>query len=85
LNDVLTVCVDVQYGSHNLSEDSPVGHTVLTITATDADDPDSGSSLIEFHISAGNDDEVFTVETDGAGVGHLVIAKVQYLYSHLFV
>lgn len=50
--------------------------TVVTIRASDADDPDSGSSLIEFHISAGNDEEAFTVETDGKGVGHLVIAKV---------
>uniref|UniRef100_A0A4W6CJB6 RAD54 homolog B n=1 Tax=Lates calcarifer TaxID=8187 RepID=A0A4W6CJB6_LATCA len=34
-----------------------------------------GSSLIEFHISSGNDGNVFAVETDGKGVGHLVIAK----------
>lgn len=63
------------YGSHSLSEDTPVGHTVLTIRATDADDPDSGSSLIEFHITAGDDDELFVVETDGKGVGHVVVAK----------
>ncbi|XP_074509842.1 cadherin-17 [Sebastes fasciatus] len=63
------------YGSHTLSEDTPVGHTVLTIRATDADDPDSGSSLIEFHITAGDDDELFVVETDGKGVGHVVVAK----------
>uniref|UniRef100_A0A8C5ECQ4 Cadherin domain-containing protein n=1 Tax=Gouania willdenowi TaxID=441366 RepID=A0A8C5ECQ4_GOUWI len=62
------------YGSVTLAEDSPVGHTLVTIKATDADDPDSGSSLIEFHIS-GDEDEVFTVETDGKGVGHLVVAK----------
>ncbi|XP_035019448.2 cadherin-17 [Hippoglossus stenolepis] len=63
------------YGSHTLAEDTPVGHTVVTITATDADDPGSGSALIEFHISAGNDDDVFAVETDGKGVGQLVIVK----------
>ncbi|XP_049902789.1 cadherin-17 [Epinephelus moara] len=63
------------YGNHTLAEDTAVGHTVLTIRATDADDPDSGSSLIEFHITAGDDDEVFAVETDGKGVGHLVVAK----------
>ncbi|XP_037640297.1 cadherin-17 [Sebastes umbrosus] len=63
------------YGSHTLSEDTPVGHTVLTIRAADADDPDSGSSLIEFHITAGDDDELFVVETDGKGVGHVVVAK----------
>ncbi|XP_023256576.1 cadherin-17 [Seriola lalandi dorsalis] len=63
------------YGNHTLAEDTPVGSTVATIRATDADDPDSGSSLIEFHISAGNDDDVFAVETDGKGVGQLVIAR----------
>lgn len=76
----MSVFVCVQYGNHTLAEDSPVGHTVLTITATDADDPDSGSSRIDFHITAGNKDDVFFVETDGNGVGHLVIAKVQYLH-----
>uniref|UniRef100_A0A8C9WY80 Cadherin 17, LI cadherin (liver-intestine) n=1 Tax=Sander lucioperca TaxID=283035 RepID=A0A8C9WY80_SANLU len=63
------------YGSHTLAEDTSVGYTVLTISATDADDPDSGSSFIEFHITAGDDDHIFVVETDGKGVGHLVIAK----------
>ncbi|XP_062278507.1 cadherin-17 [Scomber scombrus] len=62
------------YGSLTLQEDTAVGHTVLTIKATDADDPDSGSSFINFQIRGDNDD-VFTVETDGKGVGHVVIAK----------
>lgn len=75
------VCVCVQYGDVSLAEDTPLGHTVLTIKATDADDPDSGSSRIEFHITAGNDDGVFTVETDGKGTGHVVIAKVRYLQA----
>lgn len=66
----------LQYGTYNLTEDTPVGHTVLTIRATDADDPDSGSSHIEFHVSAGDDDELFAVKTDGKGVGYVVIAKV---------
>lgn len=81
LSSCFSVCVRVQYGSHTLAEDTPLGHTVLTIKATDADDADSGSSLIEFHISAGNDDDVFAVETDGKGVGQLIIAKVGCLHS----
>lgn len=79
ISHAVSVCVGVQYGSHTLQEDTPVGHTVLTIKATDADDPESGSSFINFLISAGNDDDVFAVETDGKGVGQLVIAKVWYL------
>lgn len=71
-----------------------MGHTVVTIRASDADDPDSGSSLIEFTITAGDDEGIFTVETDGKGVGHLVVVKVPYLpqkhtqimsYNNLFV
>lgn len=69
------MCIDVQYDSHTLPEDTAVGHTVLTIKATDADEPDSGSSLINFNIS-GDDDGVFTVETDSKGTGYVVIAKV---------
>ncbi|KAM6995239.1 cadherin-17 [Tautogolabrus adspersus] len=75
VNNELPLFEKNDYGTHTLAEDIDVGHTVMTISASDGDDPDSGSSLIEFHISEGNDDEVFAVETDGKGVGHLVIAK----------
>lgn len=59
-----------------MAEDIAVGHTLLTIRATDNDEPDSGSSLIEFHISSGNEDGYFAVETNGTGEGHVVVAKV---------
>ncbi|XP_077577144.1 LOW QUALITY PROTEIN: cadherin-17 [Stigmatopora nigra] len=75
VNNELPVFEKNDYGSYTLSEDADVGHTVLSISASDDDDPDSGSSFIEFHISAGNDDGVFNVETDGSGIGHVVIAK----------
>lgn len=76
----MSVCACVQYVNYTAAEDTPVGYSVVTIRATDADDPGSGSSRIEFHITAGNDDDVFSVETDGSGVGYLVIAKVQYSF-----
>lgn len=75
VNNELPLFERNDYGSHSLAEDAPVGHTLVSIRATDADDPGSGSSRIEFHISEGNDDKVFAVETDGDGVGKLVIAK----------
>uniref|UniRef100_A0A667XGU3 Cadherin 17, LI cadherin (liver-intestine) n=1 Tax=Myripristis murdjan TaxID=586833 RepID=A0A667XGU3_9TELE len=75
INNELPLFEKNDYGSHTLAEDTPVGHTVLTLKATDADDPGSGSSRIEFHISAGNDDEVFAIETDGDGEGRLVVVK----------
>ncbi|XP_040021999.2 cadherin-17 [Gasterosteus aculeatus] len=75
INNELPLFEENNYGGHTLSEDTPVGHTVVTIRASDADDPDSGSSLIEFTITAGDDEGIFTVETDGKGVGHLVVVK----------
>lgn len=72
----------VKYGNSTLAEDTPVGHTLLTIRATDADDPGSGSSLIQFLITAGNENEVFRVESDDTGVGHVVLAKVQNTKIH---
>ncbi|XP_061572767.1 cadherin-17 [Cololabis saira] len=75
VNNELPLFEKKDYGSQTLAEDTPVGHTVVTIKATDGDEPGSGVSIIEFHISAGDDDERFIVETDGNGVGHLVVAK----------
>ncbi|KAF7669711.1 hypothetical protein LDENG_00147260 [Lucifuga dentata] len=75
INNELPLFEKSDYGNHTLAEDTPVGQTVLTIKASDADDPGSGSSLIEFHISSGNDDDMFAIETDGSGVGKLVVAK----------
>ncbi|XP_029360941.1 cadherin-17 [Echeneis naucrates] len=75
VNNELPLFEKTDYGNYTLAEDTPVGHTVTTISATDADDPDSGSAFIEFHISAGNNGDVFAVETDGNGVGQLVIAR----------
>ncbi|XP_014862605.1 PREDICTED: cadherin-17 [Poecilia mexicana] len=70
------------YGNHSLPEDTEVGVTVLTITATDTDEPDTGSSYIRFEISSGNEGDVFTVESDGKGVGYVVIAKPLDFESH---
>lgn len=75
VNNELPIFERKDYGSHSLAEDTPVGHTLVTIKATDADEAGSGSSQIEFHISEGNEDGVFAVEGDENGVGKLVIAK----------
>lgn len=75
VNNEMPLFEQDDYGTYTLAEDIPVGHTVVTIKASDDDDPDSGSSRIEFQISEGDDDNIFTVETDGNGVGHLVIVK----------
>ncbi|KAM9353461.1 LOW QUALITY PROTEIN: cadherin-17 [Symphorus nematophorus] len=75
VNNEMPLFEKSDYSSEPLPEDTPVGQTVLTIRATDADDPDSGSSVINFLISAGDDDDVFTVNTNGNGTGYLVIQK----------
>ncbi|KAJ8004939.1 hypothetical protein DPEC_G00141490 [Dallia pectoralis] len=75
INNELPIFQMNDYGRHSLSEDTAVGHTLLTVKATDADDPGTGSSRIEFHITAGNQDDVFVMETDGNGEGRLVVAK----------
>ncbi|XP_033836798.1 cadherin-17 isoform X2 [Periophthalmus magnuspinnatus] len=75
VNNELPLFEKQDYGSHTLAEDTPVGHTLLTLKATDADEAESGSSQIEFHISEGNDDGFFAVETEENGVGQLVIVK----------
>ncbi|XP_015260440.1 PREDICTED: cadherin-17 [Cyprinodon variegatus] len=75
VNNELPLFEKTHYGNHSLTEDAEVGKTVMTIRATDADEPDSGSSYILFNISKGNDGDVFDVQTDGQGVGYVVIAK----------
>ncbi|XP_061675972.1 cadherin-17 isoform X2 [Syngnathoides biaculeatus] len=75
VNNEVPVFEQNDYGSLTVAEDAAVGQTLLSVRASDADDADTGSSFVEFHISAGDDDQAFAVETDGKGVGHVVIAK----------
>ncbi|KAG7282188.1 hypothetical protein CRUP_034935 [Coryphaenoides rupestris] len=75
VNNELPLFERNNYGSLSIAEDTPVGEAVLTVRASDADDPGSGSSLIVFNISSGNHGDAFAVETDGHGEGKLVIVK----------
>uniref|UniRef100_A0AAY4DMY1 Cadherin domain-containing protein n=1 Tax=Denticeps clupeoides TaxID=299321 RepID=A0AAY4DMY1_9TELE len=64
------------YGTITLSEDEPLGTAVVTIKATDADDPGTGSSKVEYHVVAGDPGGVFAVEVDEVtGEGRLVITQ----------
>lgn len=72
----------MQYGRYSVPELAELGTTVLTIKATDADDPGTGSSKVEYHISAGDPDHVFAIEVDDAtGEGTVYIAQVGKLAS----
>ncbi|KAM6967481.1 cadherin-17 [Aplochiton taeniatus] len=75
INNELPIFEQNNYGSLSLSEDTPVGFALLTVKATDADDPGTGSSQIQFHVSAGNDDGVFSMETGPNGEGRLIVVK----------
>ncbi|CAL8247189.1 unnamed protein product [Lota lota] len=74
VNNELPLFERNDYGNLSIAEDTSVGQTLLTVRASDADDPGSGSSHILFQIS-GNHADTFAVETDGNGEGRLVIVK----------
>lgn len=72
----------MQYGRYSVPELAQLGTTLLTIKATDADDPGTGSSKVEYHISAGDPENVFAIEVDDAtGEGRVYIAQVGRLGS----
>ncbi|KAJ3597254.1 hypothetical protein NHX12_000782 [Muraenolepis orangiensis] len=71
INNELPVFETNDYGSLAIAEDTPVGQVMLTVRASDADEPGSGSSHIMFNISSGNHCDTFTMETDGNGEGRL--------------
>ncbi|KAK7496158.1 hypothetical protein BaRGS_00012568 [Batillaria attramentaria] len=50
--------INVPTAAVPISEDASIGDTVFTCTGTD---PDSDTSLLTFHIIAGNDDGVFSI------------------------
>ncbi|KAL0171987.1 hypothetical protein M9458_032298, partial [Cirrhinus mrigala] len=53
-----------------------VGTTLLTIKATDADDPGTGSSKVEYHIVDGDPHDLLAIEVDEAtGEGRVYIAQ----------
>ena len=65
-----------------MPENAQPGTSLLTIKATDADDPGSGSSKVLYEIAAGDPNEVFTIKADETtGEGILSIAKVTGIYD----
>ncbi|XP_067304705.1 cadherin-17 [Pseudorasbora parva] len=76
INDEIPVFEKKDYGTHSIPELAEVGTTLLMIKATDADDPGTGSSRVEYHISAGNPHNLFSIEVDEAtGMGRVYIAQ----------
>ncbi|XP_060756900.1 cadherin-17 [Neoarius graeffei] len=76
LNNEIPIFEKNDYGRYSVPELAEIGDTLLTIKATDADDPGTGSSKVDYHITAGDPDNVFAIEVDDAtGEGRIYIAR----------
>ncbi|XP_047638807.1 LOW QUALITY PROTEIN: cadherin-17 [Phacochoerus africanus] len=64
INDQIPIFEKSDYGNLTLPEDTAVGSIILTIQATDADEPHTGSSKILYRIMQGDSDGRLEVETD---------------------
>uniref|UniRef100_A0A8C2I7V8 Cadherin 17, LI cadherin (liver-intestine) n=1 Tax=Cyprinus carpio TaxID=7962 RepID=A0A8C2I7V8_CYPCA len=76
INNEIPVFEKKDYGTHSVPELAEVGTTLLTIKATDADDPGTGSSRVEYHITAGDQHNLLAIEVDeNTGEGRVYIAR----------
>ncbi|XP_062395355.1 cadherin-17 [Sardina pilchardus] len=76
INNELPLFEKNNYGKLPVPENAEPGTKLLTVKATDADDPGTGSSKVEYTIAGGDPDGVFTIQLDEAtGEGTLTIAK----------
>ncbi|XP_029779387.1 cadherin-17 [Suricata suricatta] len=75
INDQIPIFEKSDYGNLTLAEDTAVGSTILTIWATDGDEPFTGSSKILYRIQ-GDDDGPLGIDTDPqTNVGYVIIKK----------
>lgn len=74
----------LQYGNLTLPEDTAVGTIILTIQATDDDEPFTGSSKILYRIIQGDSEGRLGVDTDPqTNRGYVTIKKVSGHLMHL--
>ncbi|XP_063780179.1 cadherin-17, partial [Pseudophryne corroboree] len=64
INDNIPMFDTSDYGSIALREDTPLNTLVREIQATDADQANTGSSMIIYQITHGDPGHMFTIETD---------------------
>ncbi|RXN30406.1 cadherin-17-like protein [Labeo rohita] len=86
LNNEIPVFEKQDYGTHSFPELAEVGTTLLTIKATDADDPGTGSSKVEYHIVDGDPHNLLAIKDDEAtGEGRVYIARpLDYELQNVF-
>nr|XP_028708610.1 cadherin-17 isoform X2 [Macaca mulatta] len=76
INDQIPIFEKSDYGNLTLAEDTNVGSTILTIQATDADEPFTGSSKILYHVIKGDSEGRLGVDTDPhTNTGYVIIKK----------
>ncbi|XP_036414174.1 cadherin-17 [Colossoma macropomum] len=76
INNEIPIFEKNDYGTYSIPELADVGTTLLTIKATDADDPGTGSSRVEYHITKGDPDKLFAIEVDDTtGEGRVYVAQ----------
>ncbi|KAM5280721.1 cadherin-17 isoform 2-T2 [Ctenodactylus gundi] len=76
INDQIPIFEKSNYGNLTLPEDTAIGSTILTIQATDGDEPFTGSSKILYRITQGDNGGRLGVDTDPkTNAGYVIIKK----------
>ncbi|XP_019486198.1 PREDICTED: cadherin-17 [Hipposideros armiger] len=76
INDQIPIFEKSDYGNITLAEDTAVGSIILTIQATDADEPFTGSSKILYRIRQGDSEGRLEIDTDPqTNTGYVKIKK----------
>lgn len=76
INDQIPIFEKSDYGNLTLPEDTAVGSTILTIQATDADEPFTGSSRILYRITQGDNEGRLGIVTDPqTNAGYVIVKK----------
>ncbi|XP_045717158.1 cadherin-17 [Phyllostomus hastatus] len=76
INDEIPIFKKSDYGNLTLPENTAIGSTILTIQATDADEPFTGSSKILYRITQGDDEGCLRIDTDPqTNAGYVIIKK----------
>ncbi|XP_072805562.1 cadherin-17 [Vicugna pacos] len=76
INDQIPIFEKSDYGNLTLAEDTAVGSTILTIQATDADEPHTGSSKILYRVTQGDSEGRLEIDTDPqTNAGYVKVKK----------
>ncbi|XP_059757448.1 cadherin-17 isoform X5 [Balaenoptera ricei] len=76
INDQIPIFEKPDYGNLTLPEDTAIGTVILTIQATDADEPHTGSSKILYRITQGDSEGRLEIETDPeTNTGYVKVKK----------